>query len=175
MCGEKVPPLGTWAQRERRYIVEWAEDRYPGVRKSFNVPIGAVPEGIIREMGFTRGVHFFRPWRPKIDCLIYCSDKLVAAEAEIVNPKAAVRDIIFYQQILKETPELGEWKLKPHEFVLVMPERIGWVEEVCRRNNIKLDVYKPDWIEEYVAMLGRYFTKEGVAERLERKRRRLGL
>ena len=168
---EKIPPIGTWAQRERRYIVEWAEARFPGARKQFNVPIGPVPEEVIKALGFTKGVRFFRPYRPKIDCLVFLPDKLIAAEAEILVPKAAIRDLILYKQLLPQSPELGEYKLKPMEFYLVMPESIGWVEEIARQNGIKIDIFKPAWIDEYVKAMGKYWTKEGRLERLERKRR----
>jgi len=168
---EEVPELGTYAQRERRYIVEWAEDRYPSARKMFNAPIGPIPESIIKEFGFERGRKLFRPWRLKIDCLVFLSDKLVAAEAEIWRPKEALRDLTYYMRILPETPDLGEWRMKPIEYVLVMPERIGWVEEQCRLLGIKLDVFKPAWIDKYVEMLGKYWTREGLLERMERKRR----
>jgi hypothetical protein len=171
---EVLPPLGTWAQRERRYIVEWAENRYPSARKEFNVPIGPIPQEIIQAMGYTKGTHFFRPWRLKIDCLVYLTDKLVAAEAEIVKPKEALRDLGFYQRMLPQTTELGEWKLKPIEYVLVMPEEIGWVKAMCSEMNVKLDIFRPDWIDQYIEMLEKYFTKEGELERLERRRRLRG-
>jgi hypothetical protein len=167
----EVPKIGTWAQRERRYIVEWAETRYPGAKKIFNAPIGPVPQQIIETFGFTKGIRFFRPYRHKIDCLVFLSDKLIAAEAEIWIPKSAIRDLILYKQLLPQSPDLGEWKNKPMEFWLVMPERIGWVEEIARQNGIFIDIFKPDWIAEYVEMLNKYFTKEGALERAERKRR----
>jgi hypothetical protein len=168
---EELPPIGTWAQRERRYIVEWAEAKYPGAKKQFNVPIGPVPESVIQIFGFTKGTRFFRPYRPKVDCVIFLADKLIVAEAEIWVPKAALRDLILYKQLVPQTPEFSNYADKPNEFYLVMPERIGWVEEIAKQNNIKIDIFKPDWISEYVEMLGKYFTKEGALERAERKRR----
>jgi hypothetical protein len=164
-------PLGTWAQRERRYIVEWYEERYKGIRVKFNAAIGPVPSGIIKEMGFERAVRSYQPMRKKIDCLIFDTTKLIAAEAEIVAPLNAIRDIVFYRELLKESPDLGEWLNKPHEMVLVVPYKTEEVERLCQKFDIRLDVFKPAWIDKYLEERHKYWTKEGELQRMERKRR----
>jgi hypothetical protein len=167
----EIPPLGTWAQRERRYIVEWYNKNYAGIPVKFNAAIGPVPTEIVKEMGFERAARWWRPMRKKIDCLIFDTTKLIAAEAEIVQPLNAIRDIVFYRELLKESPDLGEWLNKPHEMVLVTPEKTEEVERLCYKFNIRLDIFKPDWIDSYLEERRKYWTKEGVLQRLERKRR----
>jgi hypothetical protein len=167
----KFSPLGTWAQRERRYIVEWYNKNYAGIRVKFNAAIGPVPSEIIKEMGFERAVRAYKPMRKKIDCLIFDTTKLIAAEAEIVAPLNAIRDIIFYRDLLKDSPDLGEWMNKPHEMVLVMPYKTEEVERLCKRYDIRLDIFKPAWIDEYLEERRLYWTKEGELQRMERKRR----
>jgi hypothetical protein len=164
-------PLGTWAQRERRYIVEWYKEKYNGIRVKFNAAIGPVPTETIKELGFERAVRWWRPMRKKIDCLIFDTTKLIAAEAEIVAPLNAIRDIVFYRELLKESPDLGEWLNKPHEMVLVVPYKTEEVERLCQKFDIRLDVFKPAWIDKYLEERHKYWTKEGELQRMERKRR----
>lgn len=171
---EEVAPLGTWAQRERRYIVEWKESRYPGIRCIYNAAIGPVPQEIIKEMGFERAVRSYRPMRKKIDCLIFHPEKLIAAEAEIISPLNAVRDLTFYRELLKESPDLGEWFYKPHEMVLVLPYVTEELKRLSEKFNFTIDVFEPPWIKSYMEEFHKYWTKEGIVKRMERKRR-LGL
>jgi hypothetical protein len=166
---EKVV-LGDWKPKERRYIVEWAESKYPGFKKRFNVPIGPVPQSIIEELGFERGVRMYRRWRPYCDCLVYLPDKLILAEAEIINPKNAIGDLLYYRAILPDTPDIPEIKTMPVEYTLVIPAELKWVEEICQKEGIKIDIFTPDWIKEYLEQWWKYTSKEQITLRELRKR-----
>ena len=167
----KVPPLGTWAPRERRYIVEWARDRFPECEHRFNVPLGPVPESLIAELGFERAVKTFRRWRPYIDAVIVCPEKVVFAEAEILNPKNAIGDLLYYKELVPETPDLGELLNMKHEFWLVIPTYLKWIRDFAEKRGIIVDIYTPDWLKDYLEEWKKYTTPEGMLKRMERKRR----
>lgn len=159
-----------YEKRERRYIAEWAEDRFPDAIKIYNCPIGPVPESLIAEVGVVRAAKVFRPWRPKADVVLYNDEMIAVAEAEILNPRDAIGDLVVYIDLLPETPELREHMNKVRKAYLVVPWIISWVKRECDKRGIIVDIFKPDWIDEYLAELERYYTPE--ARRLRELKRR---
>ncbi len=167
----KVPPLGTWAPRERRYIVEWANLKFPEAEKRFNVPLGPVPESLIEELGFEKAIKTFRRWRAFIDAMLILPEKVIFAEAEILQPRRALADLIMYRKLVPRSPDLGPLLDKPREFWLVIPTYLKWVEDMAIEEGFIVDYYTPDWLSEYLSEWVKYTTPEGVTERMERKRR----
>jgi len=166
-----VPPLGSWAPRERRYIVEWANERFPEAEKMFNVPLGPVPESLIAELGsLEKAARTFRSWRPKIDAVLKLPDKVIFAEAEILDPKNAIGDLLYYRELVPETPDLGEILNMKREFWLVIPTYLKWVEDFATKRGIVVDIYTPDWLEDYLEEWKKYTTPEGMLKRQARKR-----
>ena len=167
-----VPPLGSWAPRERRYIVEWANERFPEAEKMFNVPLGPVPESLIAELGsLEKAARTFRSWRPKIDAVLKLPDKAIFAEAEILDPKNAIGDLLYYRELIPETPDLGEILNMKHEFWLVIPTYLKWVQDFATKRGIIVDIYTPEWLADYLEEWKKYTTPEGMLKRMERKRR----
>jgi len=167
-----VPPLGSWAPRERRYIVEWANLKFPEAEKMFNVPLGPVPESLIAELGsLEKAARTFRSWRPKIDAVLKLPDKAIFAEAEILDPKNAIGDLLYYRELIPETPDLGEILNMKHEFWLVIPTYLKWVQDFATKRGIVVDIYTPEWLADYLEEWKKYTTPEGMLKRMERKRR----
>jgi hypothetical protein len=167
----EVPPIGTYAPREKRYIAEWADLRFPKANKKFNVPLGPVPKSAIEEVGFERAVRMYRRWRPFVDCLVYLPDKIVMAEAEIINPKNAIGDLLYYRTIAPETPDIPELKTMKVEYWLVIPEQLKWIQDLCAKQNIIVDIYTPDWLKSYLEQFRKYWTSEEIEKRQIKKRR----
>lgn len=167
--------VGSYKPRERRYIVEWAEARFPECEKRFNVPLGPIPKSIVEEFGPLKAAKIYRPWRPDVDAVIICSDKLIIAEAEIKNPRDAIGDIIVYRDLVAKTPELANYLDRRIEAWIVIPWSTTWVKEVAKERNIHIDLFIPDWIQDYIEELHKYYTKEGRIKREERRRRLEGI
>jgi len=166
-----VMPLGSWAPRERRYIVEWANMRFPEATKMFNVPLGPVPESLVAELGsMEKAARTFRSWRPKIDCVLKLVDRAIFAEAEILSPKNAIGDLLYYKELVPSTPDLGDILNLKREFWLVIPTYLKWVEDFATKQGIVVDYYTPDWLYEYLDEWKKYTTPEGLLKREERKR-----
>jgi len=163
--------LGDWKPKERRYIVEWAEARYPQARKLFNVPIGPIPESIVEELGFERARRYYRRWRPYADCIVFLPEKSIVAEAEILNPKNAIGDLLYYRTLIPKTPDYPELLQKPVEYVLVIPYMLKWIKDFAEEQGIIVDLFEPEWIKDYLEQWHKYYTPEGFIQRELRKRR----
>lgn len=161
--------------RERRYIVEWAEKRFPDCEKRFNAPLGPIPPSLIEEFGPLKAARMYRPWRPDVDVIIICPNSLILAEAEIKNPRSAIGDLLVYKELVDKTPELQQFLHLHRRFFLVIPWATTWVKETAAANGIEIDIFIPDWIAGYVEELQKYYTKEGRLKREEKKRRLEGL
>lgn len=165
-----VPPLGTWAPRERRYIVEWADLRFPQATKVFNVPLGPVPESLVKEMGFERARRIFRRWRPYADCIVLLPDRRILAEAEIRDPRAAIGDLLYYKTLVPKTPDLPGGPDLKTEFWLVIPEMFRFIAELAREQGFVVDFFEPEWLNEYLEQWKTYYSAEGVTRREVRRR-----
>jgi hypothetical protein len=52
---------------------------------------------------------------------------------------------------------------------LVTPKPPGWAKDVAMKQDIKIDVWCPDWLEDYYEQQERYWTAEERIKREERK------
>lgn len=167
--------LGIYQSREKRYIVEWAEKRFPECEKRFNTPLGPIPPSLVEEFGPLKAARMYRPWRPDVDVVIICPDSLILAEAEIKNPRSAIGDLLVYKDLVDKTPELQPYLNRKLRLFLVIPWATTWIKETAMGNGIEIDIFLPDWIADYVEELQKYYTKEGRLKREERRRRLEGL
>lgn len=167
---EEIPPLGTWAPRERRYIAEWAEKKFPGFTKYFNVPLGPIPESLVKEMGFERARRLYRRWRNYADCLIILPDKTIIAEAEIRDPRNAIGDLLYYKVLIPKTPDLPGGLDRKIEFWLVVPSDFKFIESLAKEQGIEVDYYDPEWLSSYIEEWKKYYSEEGQIKREIRKR-----
>jgi len=171
-CVNEVPPLGTWAPRERRYIAEWAELRFPGFPKYFNVPLGPIPVSLVEELGFERARKLYRRWRSYADCVVVLPEKTILAEAEIRDPRNAIGDLLYYRTLVPKTLDFPGGLDKPVEYWLVTVKEFKFLERLATEQGIIVDYYDPPWLQEYIQEWKKYFSKEGAEEREIRKRLR---
>lgn len=165
-------PIGTWAPRERRYIAEWADKKFPGFDKYFNVPIGPVPESLVKEIGFERARRIYRRWRNYADCIVVLPDRTVLAEAEIRDPRNAIGDLLYYKTLVPKTPDFPGGLDRPVEYWLVIPSDFKFIEALAKEQGIIVDYYDPEWLKSYLEEWKKYFSKEGVLMRELRKQLR---
>jgi hypothetical protein len=71
-----------------------------------------------------------------------------------------------------QTPELEPYRNKAVEARIVVPWVPEWLPERAAQEKVVIDVYRPDWIDQYVEEMHKYWTKE---YRLLREARRRGL
>lgn len=164
--------MGTWAPRERRYIAEWAEHRFPGFPKYFNVPLGPIPSSLVEELGFERARRIYRRWRSYADCVVVLPEKSILAEAEIRDPRNAIGDLLYYKTLVPNTLDFPGGLDRPVEYWLVCPSEFKFIAKYAEGLGIIIDYYDPPWLEEYLEQWRKYYSPEGTMEREIRKRLR---
>jgi len=159
-------------QRERRLISEWALARYPRDRRILGCPIGEVRTELVSRVGQARAVRLSRPWRLEVDAVIPTADRLVVAEAKIFRPRDGIGDLLVYRAQVWKTPELQQYRDLDLDLVLVSPWESDFILELCRDGGIRLEVYGPPWVADYIEEHHKYWTPEYQAARAEKRRLR---
>jgi len=168
----EVEPLGTWAPRERRYIAEWAQTRFPKFPAYFNVPLGPIPESLVQELGFERARRLYRRWRSYADCVVVLPDKSILAEAEIRDPRNAIGDLLYYRTLVPKTLDFPGGLDRPIEYWLVAPSDFKFIKQLAEEQGIIVDFFDPEWLQEYMSQWRTYYSKEGQISREIRKQLR---
>ena len=156
MGGSKIAAVGrkVYEQRERRYVPEFVQERYKDrVSAMFNMAIGPAPEELHRkypDISFEN----FRRWRFWIDAVVILKDKLVLLEGKLRKPQEGLGQLLVYEHLLSETPELAPYANLPVQMVLVTPKPDPRVIGVCGTLGITVEIYKPDWVTEYLRSEG---------------------
>lgn len=166
--------VGDYKPRERRLAAEYADSKFGsmGIQYVLGQPLGPIPEAVIRQYGPDRARAIFRPWRPEVDIAAFPTDRLIIAEVKIFKILDGFSKLLQYRALVPDTPELKLWHNKPVEARIVVPWVPDWLPSRAQQENVIVDVFKPDWIDGYVADMHQYWTKE---YRLARAARRGGL
>ena len=162
-------------QRERRLISEWALERYPKDRRILSCPLGAIETELVARVGQVRAVKLSRPWRLEVDVIIPTDSRLIVAEAKIFRPRDGIGDLLVYRPQIPKTPELAQYRALPIELVLVAPWDSDYIRGMCEDVGVRLDVFGPSWVADYIEEHHKYWTSEYQAARAERRRVREAL
>lgn len=155
---------------EQRYVSEYVLETYPQDTHKFRCPLGTVPEMWINEMGLGKALKVYRPYRPECDAAVITADAIVLIEGKLFKVMDGLSKLPIYRSLIKETPEFFEYKTLPVQAVLVTPKEPGWSARIAKENDIRVEIYRPAWIEEYYANQEKYWTAEERLKRLKRKR-----
>jgi len=159
-------------ERERRYIAEYMKDHWPEGNWALNIPLGPIPEYLTREHGMVKAARYFRPTRPRVDAIHWTPETYTLIEAKVREAKQGIGDLIFYRGLAKETVDLPFYEGQQIQSLLIVPWAIDWIIDSGRQNDIEVDVYWQDWIQDYAEERKHYFTAEYRAARAEKKRLR---
>ena len=164
-------------QREKRLISEWRAERYPRDPHILGCPLGAVDSELVAKEGLSRAIRLARPWRLEADAVVMTPSRLVVAEAKIFRPRDGVGDLLCYKPLVLLTPELEQYKDLPVELVLVVPLVTNVVREMAAASGIRVDIYSPAWVADYIEEHQKYWTPEYQQARQERNavRKALGV
>lgn len=155
---------------EHRYVSDYVVTRYPHDAHKFRCPLGSVPEMWVQEMGLGKAIRAYRPYRPEADAAVITADAIVLIEAKIFKVMDGIAKLPIYRSLVAETPEFDAYRTLPVEAVLVTPKDPGWTRKVAVETNVRIELYMPDWIEEYYKKQEVYWTAEERLKRMKRKR-----
>ena len=94
-------------QVETRMISEYLKENYSEFSYILNVPLGAVPEDIMRKEGYQRALGLSRPFRPMADAVVILPNYLLLVEAKVWNVVNGLAKLPLYKALVPVTPELA--------------------------------------------------------------------
>lgn len=157
------------AENEARYVSDYVLQKYPEDMVKYRCPLGKVPESMIKEMGLTKAIGVYRPYRPEVDALVITATHVVLIEGKIFKVMDGLSKLPVYRSLISITPELDLYKKFPTRAVLVTPKQPVWSAPFVEEQNIEIDIFLPEWLEEYYKSQERYWTAEERMKRIERK------
>ncbi len=164
-------------QVETRLIAEYVKERYSAFPFTLKQPLGGVSDDLAREMGFSKALAIARPSRPEADAVVFHTKSLILIEAKVWHIIDGLAKLPLYKALIPTTPELVQYRDMPVSMEIVVP----WTNEnlitMATSVGAQVVLYKPLWIDEVVAKVQRYTTREYREERQEKNRLRelLGL
>ena len=154
---------------ETRYVSDYVLQNYPDDHVQYRVPLGKVPESLIKELGLLKAIGIYRPYRPEVDALVITKDTLVLIEGKIFKVMDGLSKLPVYKSLIPETPELELYKKFPVYSELVTPKEPVWAAPFITEQDIHIRIFRPDWLEEYYQAQEKYWTPEERMKRLQRK------
>lgn len=142
-----------WQPRELRMISEWLAQNYPDVTYQLRVRLGRIEprlSGAFVSDEEARMLGVFRRWA---DAIIYLPDRLILVEAAIRPEPGDISKLELYERLIPNTPELAAVAHLPVEKILLyaLPDEL--LLTLAREHGIKVQYYRPPWIEEYLKEL----------------------
>ena len=101
-------------------------------------------------------VGVFRRWA---DAVVVTPEDLIIVEAKVRSSPTAIGQLTLYQTLLASTPELKPYLARRQVLELVVAVEDPAVSRLCASNGIRCRVYRPAWLPEYLAALGRRETR----------------
>jgi len=143
-----------YQQRERRYIPEYVNEKYPSrVTVFYNMAVGPAPEALYA-MHPEIPLENFRRWRFWIDAVVILSDRMVLLEGKIRKPAEGLGQLLLYRALLPQTPELSPYARLPVEMVLVTPRPDPRVIGVAAALGVKVEIWTKPWVQDYLRTVG---------------------
>lgn len=158
--------------RERRLISEYIAEKFPKDRVIMGCPLGKPPERLVARLGMHKALRLTRGIRPEVDALVIQDHRLIMVEAKIRAWVDGIAKLPLYKSLVVTTPELEEYKNYPVEMRLCFPWYEETIETAAKNLNVILDVFHKPWIDEYLDELGKYWSREYITARAEKKRMR---
>jgi len=157
------------AENELRYVSEYVVNNYPKNLVKLRCPLGTAPDSFIKEMGLNKALRTYRPSRPEVDACIITNKNIVVIEGKIMKVMDGISKLIVYRDLVESTPELVAYKSLPVLALLITPKPPLWTKTIAEKHNIKIEIYKPDWIVDYYEKQEMYWSAEERLKRAGRK------
>lgn len=159
-------------QRERRLISEYIAEKFPKEQVIMGCPLGPAPEKLVATLGPRKALRMVRGIRPEVDALVISDHKLIMVEAKIRAWVDGISKLPLYKSLVATTPELEQYWGYDIEMRLCFPWHEETIEAAANNLGVILDVFHKPWIDEYIEELGKYWSREYITRRAEKKRMR---
>jgi hypothetical protein len=152
--GEKNQP---W---ETRLIAEYVHTQYAPWEKWFNPRLGPIPDNLREEVGDKKASSLYRAYMPYPDAIVATSEALVIIEGKIRASVEAVGQLILYAQLVRETDAFLRFAHLPVRKEIVTPWPNPTLERLLIEPDIKIMIFTPDWVKEYLQHKQHYSTAD---------------
>lgn len=152
-------------QVETRMVAEYLAKEYGQFPFITNVPLGKIPESLQATEGYQRALGLMRPFRPEADAIVVLPRYLVLVEAKVWNVVNGLSKLPLYKSLVPFTPELKQYLPRELLMELVVGQLNDNLELMARDAGVRLKLYNPDWLQEVVAGMNKYWTAEYRAAR----------
>lgn len=151
-----VSPAGTQApkqQRERRLLAEWLVLRFPNERVQQQVRLGAYTPSI-GTAGLDRTeIKALGVWRRYADAIVFRRTELILIEASLPADVGYVSRLELYRRLVPLTPELAPVATLPVVLLYLCAIEDPVVTAIAREHGIKVEVFQPSWVGQFIAGL----------------------
>jgi len=137
---------------EERLVSEYMVEKHPNARHMIRVRLGPIPTGMPTGMPTGVPTTIYGVVRHWADGIAIYPDKIVLIEAKLKLRPEAVGQLLIYEQILPNTPELATDAEKKHVLELVYVQGDPDVQDYAQKQGITCIRYAPDWaVQAYLA------------------------
>jgi len=155
---------------EPRWVAEYCKTHFPNYPVRYRCPLGPVPPGLAEGFPPEKALRIARPWRPEVDALVIAPKELILVEAKVFKYMDGLSKLPIYRDLIDSTPELEQYRKLPRRMQLLLPAKLDWVETAAKAVGVETVVWAPDWVKAVWEERDKYWTKEAVQAREERKR-----
>jgi len=156
---------------EPRWVSEYMATTFPKAEVRMRVPLGGIPKDTQQTYGLMKGLRVYRPWRPEVDAAARWMSKTIIVEAKIFKYMDGLSKLPVYKGLISSTPELASWPTDV-EMQLLIPAPITWVLQAAKDMSVTVvSSFVPDYIKKAWDERDKYWTKDAVTAREDRKRK----
>ena len=139
---------------------EYVASEYKDFPYMLAVPLGRIPDDVIKDVGYTQAIAFMRPYRLEVDAIVVLPRYLILIEAKVFKTIDGLAKLPLYKSLVPFTPELAQYADRE----VIMELVVGWtnpnLDIMARDAGVRLKVYAPDWLAAVVEDYHKYWTKE---------------
>lgn len=142
-----------WQPREMRMLAEWLAERWPRTEYLTRVRLGRIEPRVDPSLLTPDEIHATGVHRRWADAVVLLPDRVLLIEAKILPKPGVISQLELYARLLPHTPELAEHAHKPIEMLLLYAIEDPLIQLLAREKGIRCLMYRPDWIDDYMAEL----------------------
>jgi len=132
------------------YLAEYLGITYPPGTWRTNVRLGRVRVPETEKLSPQERRLLLGAFGASADAIVLLPDRVVIIEAMVRHEPGAGEDLLKYRMLFRETEEFKEYWDKPIDMVLLTPLDVTAYERFYREMGIRVEVYRPAWILEYL-------------------------
>jgi len=134
-------------------VAEYLQRHYAKYPFKMRCRLGSIPAQLSGKYESQAEYRMAGMWRRWADAVVFKPDELVIIEAAIKPSPGDISQLQLYAKLIRHTPEFEPFTSLPLACELVYALEDPIVLEMARQAKIKVVYFKPDWLDDYLAIL----------------------